>query len=224
MPGDLRFSLPDTDRSCPPRTSGFGCRAYPARTRATDHRELGKHPPTSLMGRCSRSAGVGNDRCWPWVTAPNRCLGHVGGTAGEDDGARSLSAMVTSLTRGEAVPGDPSLVGKGGRPGAAVRVRVRTRCLAVRGRSGAGGVTCGSCPPVVTAGGRQGSGVFGAVWIQCGPGRPRSWAGCGPLRGRPPAAPRVLRDRGRHRSAVSGRPFLPGRALEGGPLVGLGGL
>jgi hypothetical protein len=35
MPCDLRFLHTGPDRSCPPSTSGFRCRADPARTRAT---------------------------------------------------------------------------------------------------------------------------------------------------------------------------------------------
>jgi hypothetical protein len=49
--------------------------------------------------------GAGADRGCPWMTAGYRCLGHVGGTAGEDEPASGLAAMVTSLTGGEAVPG-----------------------------------------------------------------------------------------------------------------------
>src|SRR5215204_1057676 len=35
-------------------------------------------------GRSYSSAGTGTDRGCPWMTARNRWLGHVGGTAGED--------------------------------------------------------------------------------------------------------------------------------------------
>jgi hypothetical protein len=44
------------------------------------------------------------------MTAANRCVGHAGGTAGEDIGARKLPAMVTSSTGGWLIPVDHCLV------------------------------------------------------------------------------------------------------------------
>jgi hypothetical protein len=52
------------------------------------------------IGGSYSSEGMGMNRGCPWMTAADRCLGHDGGTAGEDDVARSLRAMVTSLTAG----------------------------------------------------------------------------------------------------------------------------
>ena len=43
---------------------------------------------------------MGIDRGCPWMTAADRCLGHVGGTAGEDDAPRSVAATVTSSAKG----------------------------------------------------------------------------------------------------------------------------
>ena len=66
----------------------------------SDLPELGKHPRTAPGRLTCSSEGVGTNRGCPWMTAADRCLGHVGGTAGEDDVARSLSATVASLTGG----------------------------------------------------------------------------------------------------------------------------
>jgi hypothetical protein len=52
------------------------------------------------MGWSYSSEGMGMNRGCPWMTAADRCVGHVGGTAGEDDVARSSAAMVTSSTEG----------------------------------------------------------------------------------------------------------------------------
>jgi hypothetical protein len=45
------------------------------------------------------------NRGCPWVTAGNRYVGHVGGTAGEDDLARSLTVPLPARPKGEASPG-----------------------------------------------------------------------------------------------------------------------
>jgi hypothetical protein len=41
------------------------------------------------MERSFSSEGMGTDRGCPWMTAADRCLGHVGGTAGENDLAQA---------------------------------------------------------------------------------------------------------------------------------------
>jgi hypothetical protein len=45
------------------------------------------------------------NRCCPLMTAADRCLGHVGGTADEDEAGSGLAAMATSSTGGEVGPG-----------------------------------------------------------------------------------------------------------------------
>jgi hypothetical protein len=44
------------------------------------------------------SEGLGSGRGCPWVTAPDRCFGHVQGTAGEDEADADVTAMATSST------------------------------------------------------------------------------------------------------------------------------
>jgi hypothetical protein len=46
------------------------------------------------------SVGMGSVRGCPWMTAADRCLGHVGGTSGEDGVARNLLATVASWIGG----------------------------------------------------------------------------------------------------------------------------
>ena len=48
------------------------------------HRELGKLPRTAPNGPIYSSEGTYSDRGYPWMTAVDRCLGHVGGTADEE--------------------------------------------------------------------------------------------------------------------------------------------
>jgi hypothetical protein len=59
-------------------------------------------PSDALDGRSYSSEGMDTDRCCPWMTAVDRCVGHVGGTAGEDDRTGSLAATVTSSAGGRA--------------------------------------------------------------------------------------------------------------------------
>jgi hypothetical protein len=40
------------------------------------------------------------NRCCPLMTAADRCLGHIGGTADEDEAGSGQAAMVTSSTGG----------------------------------------------------------------------------------------------------------------------------
>src|SRR4029450_7883382 len=47
---------------------------------STPHRGLRKLPPTTLDGLIYSSEGTYSDRGYPWMTAVDRCLGHVGGT------------------------------------------------------------------------------------------------------------------------------------------------
>jgi hypothetical protein len=68
------------------------------------NRELGKLPPTALDGLIYSSESMGIDRGCPWMTAVDRCLGHGGGTAGEDDAAQSLAVMAPARPEGEARP------------------------------------------------------------------------------------------------------------------------
>ena len=83
---------------CRPRAGGRSSRA-----RAV-HRELGKHPRTAPMDCSYSSAAVATDCCCPLVTAADRCVGHVEGTAGEDEPRFSRGPMVTRSTEGEARP------------------------------------------------------------------------------------------------------------------------
>jgi hypothetical protein len=52
------------------------------------------------MKRSYRSEGTRTDLCYPWMTAADRCLGYVGGMAGEDQPRSSVAATVTSSTGG----------------------------------------------------------------------------------------------------------------------------
>jgi hypothetical protein len=154
------------------------------------------------------------DRCEPM---PRACRGH----GRRDDGARSLSAMVTSLTRGRGQSAVilPLLARAAGPRSCRVRgSNPASCCLAVRGRSGEGPVTCGSfrrpCPLV--------PGADQGFRVPCVPGADQATTITGWLRfPRAPAsaAPRVLCDPGRDRSTVPGWPFSRG-GLGGWPLVG----
>ena len=57
-------------------------------------------------GRSYSSERMGINRGCPWMTAADRCVGHVGGTAGEDGGARSLVRWPPARPQGEAVLDD----------------------------------------------------------------------------------------------------------------------
>jgi hypothetical protein len=57
---ELRFSVADRDRSCPPRTSGSWCRADPARTRAAS---LGSTLGPPAFGRWCSATGVDTECC-----------------------------------------------------------------------------------------------------------------------------------------------------------------
>jgi hypothetical protein len=137
------------------------------------NRELGKLPRTALYGRAYSSAGMSIDRGCPWMTATNRCLGHVGGTAGENELGAACVAMVTSLARGCGRSSVTTcLVGKGRRPTAAPWVRGSNPspcCCAVRGRSGGWHVTCDCHSPTLTARARREPAVPDAVRTQHGP-------------------------------------------------------
>jgi hypothetical protein len=61
---------------------------------------LGSTPGPLRTGRSYRSVAMGIDRGCPWMTAGDRCLGHVGGTAGEDECGSGLEAMVTTSAEG----------------------------------------------------------------------------------------------------------------------------
>ena len=74
------------------------------RRESNPHRKLGKLPPTALDGLIYSSEGTYSDRGYPWMTAVDRCLGHVGGTAGEDDAGWSLAATAPARPEGEARP------------------------------------------------------------------------------------------------------------------------
>jgi len=77
-------------RSCPAVRSR---RVHAVRHRPSIGRPPGREGLTASLGsslgplgtgRSYSSAGTGTDRGCPWMTARNRWLGHVGGTAGED--------------------------------------------------------------------------------------------------------------------------------------------
>jgi hypothetical protein len=190
------------------------------------HRELGKLPRTAPDGLMLQLGGTRTDRGCPWMTAVDRCLGHVRARPVRLNMARAWRRWHHLGGRVWSVLGDACLVGKGRWPAAAVGVRGSNPalcCLAVPGGSGEGCVTCGCCALVVTAGARRGPGVSGGVRTRRGPGRPRSRAGSGPSGARAPAALGAPRPRTgsvwRARLAVSGLGGLGGR-----PLVRLGGL
>ena len=45
------------------------------------------------------------DRPWlSWMTAADRCVGHVGGMAGEDDAARNRVVMAPARVQGDGRP------------------------------------------------------------------------------------------------------------------------
>jgi hypothetical protein len=67
-----------------------------------------------------------------WMTAADRCLGHAGDTADEDDAARSLAEMAPARAQGEQGPGDACRVGKGRRL-AAAELHIRSVPGAMRG-------------------------------------------------------------------------------------------
>ena len=96
------------------------------------------------------------------MTAADRCVGLVRGTAGEGEHGRAWRRWHHLGGRVRPVLGDACLVGRGRWPAAAVRwdLNPASCCLAVRGRSGVGRVTCGSCAPVVAVGARRRPGVF----------------------------------------------------------------
>jgi hypothetical protein len=101
---ELRFSHAGRDRSCPPSTAGSRRHTDPARTRGT-------RSPRPLLA-------VG-DRC-------ERCLGHVGGTAGEDERGRDVAARHYPACRVRLVVGDHSTVAKPP-PGGAAACNARMR-------------------------------------------------------------------------------------------------
>jgi hypothetical protein len=61
-----------------------------------DYASLGKHFRTAPYRLIRQLGGTGTDRGYPWMTAVDRCLGHVGGTAGEDELGAGVAAMVSS--------------------------------------------------------------------------------------------------------------------------------
>ena len=65
-----------------------------------ENRELGKLPPTARYGLIYSLEGTRTDRGCPWMTAADRCLGHAGGTAGEDEAGAGVAAMAISSAGG----------------------------------------------------------------------------------------------------------------------------
>jgi len=67
---------------------------------------------------------MGIDRDCPWMTAANRCVGHAGGRAGEDQSRISVAAMVLSSAGGRSPSSvTTSLVGKRSQGGGSPRVQ-----------------------------------------------------------------------------------------------------
>jgi len=64
-----------------------------------------------VIGHPGQALGVewccGDNRCCPLMTAADRCVGHIGVTADEDEAGSGLAAMVNSSTEGEVGPGRP---------------------------------------------------------------------------------------------------------------------
>jgi hypothetical protein len=66
------------------------------------HRELGKHLRTARYGLILQVGGHGRDRGCPWMTAVDRCVGHVGGTAGENESVRCGVRRISVAAEGQA--------------------------------------------------------------------------------------------------------------------------
>ena len=64
------------------------------------HRELGKLPRTAPDRLILQLGGHDMNRGCPSMTTGDRCVGHVGGTAGEKKPGSGLAATVTSWAGG----------------------------------------------------------------------------------------------------------------------------
>ena len=65
---------------------------------------LGSSLGPPRVERSYSSEGTRTDRCWPLLTAVDRCLGHVRGTAGEGEHGSGLAAMAPARREGGARP------------------------------------------------------------------------------------------------------------------------
>jgi hypothetical protein len=121
--GHIRCRTPTSvtrDQSGRPARQG---RASPRGTAS-----LGSSLGPRRMERSYSSEGTRTDPCCPCMTAVDRCLGHVQGTAGETEHARAWRRWHHLGGRVRPVLGDACLVGKGRWPAAAVRwIRTRPR-------------------------------------------------------------------------------------------------
>jgi hypothetical protein len=73
---------------------------------------LGSTVALLAVRRCRRPATSPVDRYWPLVTAVDRCLGHVGGTAGEGQRSSEAAAMAAARRRRGPSSVTTCLVGK----------------------------------------------------------------------------------------------------------------
>jgi hypothetical protein len=69
-------------------------------------------PPPQVRDACQVQRPSVSDRDCPPDTARDRCLWHVGGTAGEDDDVHTWRRRLLPQPLGEARPHSPLLVGK----------------------------------------------------------------------------------------------------------------
>ena len=66
----------------------------PRHGRQQEHRELGKLPRTLPIERSYSSERIRTDRGCPWLTAADRCVGHIRGTAAGLAAAIPVAARV----------------------------------------------------------------------------------------------------------------------------------
>jgi hypothetical protein len=133
---------------------------------------LGSSVALLAIRRWRRSATSPVDRCCPLVTAVDRCLGHVGGTAGEDKCSSEAAAMASARAQVRPVLGGHLPRGQAARGGAAGvgwDSKLRPLVLIRHAPSGEGPVTWRSFMPLVTACARRGLPLPDAVRTQYGP-------------------------------------------------------
>jgi hypothetical protein len=130
------------DQTMQPTTAPYGCGHRREHRRVAEGKQL-RHPIRherlhAIPFRSRLSPHVRDGRPAyrpPWsdrdcllITARARCLWHAGGTASENDMARTCRRRLPARGSGEARPGDDGLVGKL-RSGAAASGRLRSRSV-----------------------------------------------------------------------------------------------